>query len=28
MVVEFTTTYVIRTYHHWCEFKYRSARGV
>jgi hypothetical protein len=29
MVVEFTTTYAIRAYHHWCcEFEFRSGRGV
>jgi hypothetical protein len=29
MVVGFTTTYAISTYHHWCcEFESRSERGV
>ena len=29
MVVEFTTTYAISAYHHWCcEFESRSGRGV
>ena len=29
MVVGFTTTYAISTYHHWrCEFESRSGRGV
>jgi hypothetical protein len=28
MVVGFTTTYAISAYHHWCEFKSRSDRGV
>jgi len=29
MVVEFTTTYAISAYHHWCcEFDCRSGRGV
>ena len=29
MVVGFTTTYAIGTYHHWCcEFEFRSGRGV
>jgi hypothetical protein len=28
MVVGFTTTYAINAYHHWCEFKSRSGRGV
>jgi hypothetical protein len=28
MVVGFTTTYAISAYHHWCEFKSRSGRGV
>jgi hypothetical protein len=29
MVVEFTTTYAISAYHHWCcEFETRSGRGV
>jgi hypothetical protein len=29
MVVEFTTTYAINTYHHWCcEFESRSGWGV
>jgi hypothetical protein len=27
MVVGFTTTYAISTYHHWCEFECRSGRG-
>ena len=27
MVVGFITTYVISTYHHWCEFKSRSGQG-
>ena len=28
MVVEFTSTYTINTYHHWCcEFEYQSGRG-
>jgi competence protein ComGF len=29
MVVEFTSTYAISAYHHWCcEFKSQSGRGV
>jgi hypothetical protein len=29
MVVGFTTTYAISTYHHWCcEFESRSGRGM
>jgi len=29
MVVEFTTTFAISAYHHWCcEFECRSGRGV
>jgi len=29
MIVGFTTTYVISTYHHWCcGFESRSGRGV
>jgi len=29
MVVRFTTTYAISSYHHWCcEFESRSGRGV
>ena len=29
MVIGFTTTYAISTYHHWCcEFEYWSGRGV
>jgi len=28
MVVGFTTTYAICTYHHWCEFESRSGRDV
>jgi len=29
MIVGFTTTYAISTYHHWCcEFESRSGRGV
>ena len=27
MLVAFTTTYAISTYHHWCEFESRSRRG-
>jgi hypothetical protein len=28
MVVEFTTTYAISTYHRWCEFESQSEQGV
>jgi len=28
IVVGFTTTYAISAYHHWCEFEFRSGRGV
>ena len=28
MVVEFTSTYAISAYHHWCEFESRSGQGV
>ena len=28
MVVPLTTTYTISAHHHWCEFEFRSGRGV
>ena len=28
IVVGFPTTYAINAYRHWCEFEFRSGRGV